>query len=144
MPIFLFTDFGTSDLYVGQVKAALCRYAPQATVIDLLHAAPAFNAKAGAHLLAALAGFVPAGAVIVAVVDPGVGGLRAGRVGRQDRLLVGGVQLDRARVFFEVQPGQAFWYENSIGLIEVAMNAGSACDALNLKIGQPVELDGIA
>jgi S-adenosylmethionine hydrolase len=74
--IFLFTDFGAADLYVGQVKAMLHQYAPEARVVDLLHEAPAFNVKASAHLLAALAGQLPAGSVTMAVVDPGVGGRR--------------------------------------------------------------------
>jgi S-adenosylmethionine hydrolase len=74
--IFLFTDFGAGGLYVGQVKAVLQQHAPRAPVIDLLHDAPAFNVKAGAHLLAALAARLPKGSVTLAVVDPGVGGSR--------------------------------------------------------------------
>jgi S-adenosylmethionine hydrolase len=74
--IFLFTDFGAADLYVGQVKAVLAAHAPRAPVIDLLHDAPPFNIKAGAHLLAALAARIPPGSVTLAVVDPGVGGPR--------------------------------------------------------------------
>ena len=74
--IFLFTDFGAGDLYVGQVKAVLHQHAPKETVIDLLHDAPAFNVKAGAHLLAALAARLPKDSVVLAVVDPGVGGAR--------------------------------------------------------------------
>lgn len=76
MTVFLFTDFGSADLYVGQVKAVLHQYAPETRVVDLLHEAPAFNIRAGAHLLAALAGQLPAGSVTLAVVDPGVGGSR--------------------------------------------------------------------
>ena len=74
--IFLFTDFGAADIYVGQVKAVLHQRAPDTQVVDLLHEAPAFNVRAGAHLLAALAGRIPSGSVTVAVVDPGVGGER--------------------------------------------------------------------
>ena len=33
--IFLFTDFGASDIYVGQVKAALHQVAPEARVVDV-------------------------------------------------------------------------------------------------------------
>jgi len=77
MSIFLFTDFGAADIYVGQVKAVLAREAPAVSIIDLLHEAPAFNVHAGAHLLAALAAQIPAGSVTLAVVDPGVGGARA-------------------------------------------------------------------
>lgn len=75
--IVLFTDFGSTDLYAGQVKAALLAEAPAVTVIDLLHDAPAFDVEAGAHLLAALAARFPPDAVFLAVVDPGVGGPRA-------------------------------------------------------------------
>lgn len=71
--LVLFTDFGHSGPYVGQVKAVLAREAPGEPVIDLLHDAPAFDPRAAAYLLAALAPAFPAGAVFVAVVDPGVG-----------------------------------------------------------------------
>lgn len=90
MAIFLFTDFGGTDIYVGQVKATLLQYAPRQTVVDLLHDAPAFNVKAGAHLLAALLARIPSGAVVLAVVDPGVGGAREAVAVRADgRWLVG-------------------------------------------------------
>lgn len=74
--VYLFTDYGAADPYAGQVKAALLRYAPSTAAVDLLHSSPDFNVKAGAHLLAALAGFVPEGSVVLAVIDPGVGGPR--------------------------------------------------------------------
>ena len=76
MTIFLFTDFGAADLYVGQLRAVLQEHAPGVPVIDLLHEAPAYNVLASAHLLAALARRVPPGSVMLAVVDPGVGGAR--------------------------------------------------------------------
>lgn len=71
--IVLFTDFGLSDPYVGQVKASIAIRAPGQTVVDLLHEVPDFNAHAGAHLLAAFAPTFPPGCVFLAVVDPGVG-----------------------------------------------------------------------
>jgi S-adenosylmethionine hydrolase len=71
--IYLFTDFGAADIYVGQVKTELARHAPAVAVVDLLHEAPAFCIEAGAHLLAALSQRVAADNVILAVVDPGVG-----------------------------------------------------------------------
>lgn len=74
--IVLFTDFGIHDPYVGQVKARLLEAAPAQQVIDLLHEAPAYNAQAGAHLLAAFAPTFPPGTVFLAVVDPGVGTMR--------------------------------------------------------------------
>jgi S-adenosylmethionine hydrolase len=71
--IVLFTDFGSRDPYVGQVKARLAELAPTQQVVDLLHEAPDYNAHAGAHLLAAFAPNFPPGTVFLAVVDPGVG-----------------------------------------------------------------------
>jgi S-adenosyl-L-methionine hydrolase (adenosine-forming) len=74
--LVLFTDFGSSGPYVGQMKAVLAREAPGTQVIDLLHEAPAFNARSSAYLLAALVGAIPAGAVFCCIVDPGVGTAR--------------------------------------------------------------------
>lgn len=240
--IFLFTDFGSRDIYTGQVKAVLLRHAPKEAVIDLLHDAPAFNVKAGAHLLAALAERLPGDSVAVAVVDPGVGGPRApvavladgrwfvgpdnglisvaaarakrceaysigwrpkalspsfhgrdlfapvaGMLARGDRkraalkkaalavgfgpddlaqvvyvdhygnvmtglrasglppaarLAVRGQWIVRARVFSEAPSGEAFWYENSIGLAEIAVTSGSAAARLGLRIGETVGIAG--
>lgn len=71
--IVLFTDFGLSGPYVGQMKAVLHRLAPQQAIIDLFADAPVHNIRTNAYLLAAYSeGFEP-GTVFVAVVDPGVG-----------------------------------------------------------------------
>ena len=51
--IVLFTDFSIRDPYVGQIKARLLELAPAQQLVDLLHEAPAYNAHASAHLLAA-------------------------------------------------------------------------------------------
>ncbi|MGY9020329.1 MAG: SAM hydrolase/SAM-dependent halogenase family protein [Alphaproteobacteria bacterium] len=74
--IVLFTDFGPSGPYVGQMRTAIAKYAPSEIAIDLLSDAPAFNPKASAYLLAALAPDFPDGAIFLCVVDPGVGGDR--------------------------------------------------------------------
>jgi hypothetical protein len=84
MAIVLFSDFGSNDLYVGQVEAVLDRYAPGVRVIHLLHDAPAFRIEASAHLLAALSQKIPKGHVFLGVVDPGVGSDRAAVVMRAD------------------------------------------------------------
>jgi S-adenosylmethionine hydrolase len=233
--IFLFTDFGVSGIYVGQVKAVLQERAPKSPVIDLLHDAPPFNVKAGAHLLAALAARLPRGSVTLAVVDPGVGGprepvaaladgrwfvgpdnglisvaaarakkcevysirwrpkelsasfhgrdlfapvaamlargdrkmpklkkaalavsfgaddlgeviyvdhfgnlvtgLRAGKVPRDRGLVINARAIRYARVFSDVKPGEVFWYENSLGLMELAANSANAQQVLGLKPG---------
>src|SRR6266705_983475 len=52
MAIVLFTDFGSQDPYVGQVKAVLARDAPGVPQVDLLNDVPVYNVRAAAHLLA--------------------------------------------------------------------------------------------
>jgi S-adenosylmethionine hydrolase len=239
MAILLFSDFGARDLYVGQIEAVFDRYAPGVRVIHLLHEAPAFDVKASAHLLAALAATVARGHVILGVVDPGVGTQRAGIVARIDgrtfvgpdnglfsvlwqrsamrsawritahppgvsasfhgrdifaplasavvtgefpnetvdairapevllsgddlaeviyldhygnaftglrganlpadrALVVGDRVVPHARVFGDAPDGRAFWYVNSIGLVEIAVPRDSAARVLGLRVGQPV------
>lgn len=75
--IVLFTDFSHRGPYVGQLHTVLAQQAPQQTVIDLQHDAPAFNPRAASYLLAALVPQLPQGCIVVAVVDPGVGTARA-------------------------------------------------------------------
>lgn len=239
MALVLFTDFGSNDLYVGQVEAALHRDAPGHAIIHLLHEAPAFNPQASAHLLAALVMRMPTGHVYVAVVDPGVGserdavvvradgdwfvgpdngllsvvaeraavrdfwrvinspagssvsfhgrdifapiaagleigrpaedfavplealsvslasgdlaeiiyvdhygnaftGIRAANASTARKLVVGRHEIGHASVFSSVAVGMAFWYANSVGLVEIAVNGGHAARALDLAVGQPV------
>lgn len=242
--IALFTDFGADDIYVAQLKAALLQHAPAGTpIIDLLHSVPNFDARAGAHLLAALQAWLPRGTVFLAVVDPGVGsardavvleadgkwyvgpdngllsvigarasrartwriiwrpqrlsasfhgrdlfapmagriaggtlpageleettqlnvrlgpdglaeviyidhygngltGLTASNVSPSAALQVGAHRLSYGRVFAEVSTGSAFWYEDSVGLVEIAVSHGSARDELGLQIGDPVKVIG--
>jgi hypothetical protein len=239
MALVLFTDFGSNDLYAGQLEAALHRDAPGLGVIHLLHEAPMFDPKASAHLLAALVTRMPTGNVYVAVVDPGVGsareavvlqadgdwfvgpdngllsivasraasrqfwrvvnppadssvsfhgrdifapiaagleigrpaedfavplealsvtlasgdlaeiiyldhygnaftGIRATNAATSRQLVVGGREIGHASVFSSVPAGTAFWYANSVGLVEVAVSGGSASRALDLAVGHPV------
>ena len=235
--IALFTDFGADDIYVGQMKAALLRHAaPGVTLVDMLHSAPNYDARAAAHLLAALRAWYPADTVFLCVVDPGVGsardavvlqadgqwfvgpdngllsvvaaraastrtwriawrperlsasfhgrdlfapmagwvsrgelaadklsettglqvrlgagdlaevvyidhygnvltGMRAGSVAKSATLGIAGKEVVNARVFSDVPVGQAFWYENSIGLVEVAVNGGNAAMQLGARVG---------
>jgi S-adenosyl-L-methionine hydrolase (adenosine-forming) len=74
--IVLCTDFGLGGPYLGQVKAVLARAAPAVPVIDLFADLPAFEPRLAAYLLAAYGKWFEAGDVILAVVDPGVGGPR--------------------------------------------------------------------
>jgi S-adenosyl-L-methionine hydrolase (adenosine-forming) len=66
-------------------------------------------------------------------------GLRAVML-RDARLLAAGRLLQRAGTFSEQPPGTAFWYENSNGLAEIAVNQGRADRELGLAIGTPIEI----
>ncbi len=71
--IVLFTDFGMSGPYLGQMKAVLHRDAHDIAHIDLFADAPAHNIRSNSYLLAPYSGGFPEGTVFLAVVDPGVG-----------------------------------------------------------------------
>ncbi|NET31146.1 MAG: SAM-dependent chlorinase/fluorinase [Cyanothece sp. SIO1E1] len=74
--ITLLTDFGLNDVYVGVMKGVIAQINPALKVVDLTHQVPPQNvAIACFHLLSAYLYF-PSDTVHVAVVDPGVGGLR--------------------------------------------------------------------
>jgi S-adenosylmethionine hydrolase len=55
-------------------------------------------------------------------------------------LATAGRVLERAVTFSDLPRGVAFWYENSNGLAEIAVNQGRADRELGLKIGIPVEV----
>lgn len=239
----LFTDFGSSDIYVGQVKSVLHQLAPRAVVIDLANDLPPFNVGASAHLLDALKNGFAEGSVFLCVVDPGVGtgrgalvleadgrryvgpdngllsvvaaratavslssiawrpaklsdsfhgrdlfapvaariaagtlpseelrplsalttsfgaddleeiiyvdhygnactGIRSAHPGADRLLMAKGYRIPGALVFGEVPPGTPLWYGNSHGLVEIAVNCGSAAQALGLRVGDPVNWAG--
>ena len=71
--IVLFTDFGISGPYLGQMKAVLHRDAPGIAHVDLFADAPVHNVRINSYLLAAYSAGFPEGTVFLAVVDPGVG-----------------------------------------------------------------------
>ena len=237
--IVLFTDFGLTGPYTGQVKAVLHQRAPDVPVIDLFADAPMQNPKAAAYLLAAYTAGFPADSVFLCVVDPGVGGerppvmakaegrwyvgpgnglfeivmrraqsaeaweitwhpeklsasfhgrdlfapvaamiargkavprrpietaqvrdwpddlfeivyvdhygnamtgVRATVVPADAKIAVNGAEVPPARVFSDRPKGAAFWYENSNGLLEIAVNQGRADQVLGLSVGSPVKV----
>lgn len=245
--ILLYTDFGLTGPYTGQMKAVLARHAPGVPVIDLMADAPSFSPKPAAYLLAALIAEFPPPAVFLCVVDPGVGtarrpialnadgrlfvgpdnglfelirrradhveaaeirwrpqrlsasfhgrdlfaptaarlavqgweatvgapdftplsaaeiarpdwpddwdavvyvdhygnamsGVRASARGGGYGWRVGGLLLDRVRTFGDAPPGAGLVYENSCGLLEIAVNSGSAAASFGLKPGDALEL----
>lgn len=239
--IALATDFGAGSPYLGQLRLRLAQLAPGVPVFDLVSDLVPFRPDLARVLLARLAESLPRQTVVLAVVDPGVGGarqalaveadgvwfvgpdngilfptlknardVRAYRVDwRPDQLsasfhardlfapiaaqlcqgsLPAGVSLPlaslagydapddlsavvyvdsygnlmtglrgsqiadgakiragrrhlaMARTFCEVPVGTAFWYRNSIGLVELAVNQGRADQTLSLRPGDPIEV----
>lgn len=239
--IVLYTDFGSMDHYVGQMKGVIARHASHVRIIDLLHEVPACNIEAGAYFLPALTACFPVNTVFCCVVDPGVGsergacilqadefwfvgpdnglfnviaqrarrlrwwellwspdslsntfhgrdifapvaaamalgdmpevreldprqrvdlkwppelakviyidhygniltGLRASSFANTVTLQVAGYTIARANTFSDVRIGTPFWYENSNGLIEIAINQGRAAEVLGVSIGDSVDL----
>ncbi len=67
-----------------------------------------------------------------------VTGLRATAVASRSTIGLGGCAVAAATTFGDVPPGQGFWYENSSGLIEIAVNRGRAAEQFFLNIGSPV------
>ena len=236
--IALFTDYSLSGPYVGLLKAVFAQHCPEVKVLDVCHDLPAFDPEAASYLLTASLGSIPSQAIIVGVVDPGVGSQREalwltldgqhfigpnnglftqsmvraktcearellfdqdavsqsfhGRdvfapaaadlinsqtpvhrkianeklvlttrsstpnstkviyidgfgncmlsVWREELSVDTEVKTEEqtllfARTFSEVNPGDSFWYFNSLGLVEVACREGSAAEELDLKIG---------
>lgn len=238
--IVLFTDFGVTGPYLGQMRAVLARQAPGVPVIDLFNDLPPHAVRAAAYLLPAYAQGFPPESVFLCIVDPGVGGarravmlhaddrwyvgpdngllqilarraarnecyeivwrpatlsasfhgrdlfapvaamlargqrpegrptnlmplspawpddlaeilyidrfgnaitgLRAAGLAREARLHTGRGDLARARTYSDVAPGQAFWYENANGLVEIAANQARASAVLNIAVGDGVDV----
>jgi S-adenosylmethionine hydrolase len=73
--VFFLSDYGAADEFVGVVHAVVARHAPSTRVIDLAHGVPTFDVAAGAATLERAVDHLGDG-VVLAVVDPGVGGSR--------------------------------------------------------------------
>jgi S-adenosylmethionine hydrolase len=67
-------------------------------------------------------------------------GLRAATLPADARLAACDHVLPRARTFSDLPAGTAFWYENSNGLAEIAVNQGRADQTLGISLGTTVEV----
>lgn len=242
--IALFTDFGVSGPYHGQMCALLIAAGVEQPVIQLMADAPRLAPRPSAYLLAAIAHDMPPGSLVISVVDPGVGGERrpiivedsgqwfigpdngllsqvarrsgkaeieeivwrpqrlsnsfhgrdlfapvaaaicnqeyvpgpsiqieslagadwpsaleeviyiddfgnvitgiwAASISSEKALELAGTPVKHAGTFSDVPRGAIFWYENSMGLIEIAVNQGSAAQTLGLSIGSPIGLGNL-
>jgi hypothetical protein len=75
-PVAFLSDYGSSDEFVGVCKSVMLGIAPGLTIIDLTHELPAHDVRAGALALVRSIQYLPEGAIVLAVVDPGVGTTR--------------------------------------------------------------------
>ena len=85
------SDFGLSDEFVGVVKSVIWSIAPEVRVVDVSHEIPRHDVRAGGLCLARASQYLNPG-VVLAVVDPGVGGSRrpvAVEVGKGESVLLG-------------------------------------------------------
>ncbi len=71
--ITLTTDFGYDSYFVPSMKGVILSLNPEATIVDITHAIPAFNIYKAAFTLWASYKYFPRGTIHVVVVDPGVG-----------------------------------------------------------------------
>lgn len=69
-----------------------------------------------------------------------VTGLRSTVVAETAVLTVNGRSLPQAQTFSDVSEGAAFWYENSNGLVEIAVSRGRADTVLDIQAGTPVQM----
>jgi S-adenosylmethionine hydrolase len=89
-PVFLLTDFGHDDAYVGLVKSVISSIAPQSPIIDLTHSIPPGDLGRAAFELWRAKPFLPQSCVVCTVVDPGVGSeRRALAMEWEDRSFIG-------------------------------------------------------
>lgn len=88
--ITLLTDFGTSDFFVSALKGVILSANPEVCIVDITHDIPPQDIEAAAFTLLAACYSFSAGAIHVAVVDPGVGSSRrALLIKARDRFFVG-------------------------------------------------------
>ncbi len=85
--ITLTTDFGLDDIYVGIMKGVILSINPACTIVDITHAVTPRDIAAGAFALESSCPYFPAGAIHMAIVDPGVGSGRRALVVETERSL---------------------------------------------------------
>ena len=67
-------------------------------------------------------------------------GMRAAAIPQSSRIVVGNAEFRHAQTFGAVGKGEGFWFSNSVGLLELAINRGNAAGMLGLKVGDPVRV----
>ncbi|MGF1645168.1 MAG: S-adenosyl-l-methionine hydroxide adenosyltransferase family protein [Thiotrichales bacterium] len=68
-------------------------------------------------------------------------GIRAASMDPRAVVQLGERRMENARTFAENPVGTAFWYENANGLVELAVNQGSAELLLGLRVGDSITVE---
>jgi hypothetical protein len=88
--ITITTDFGESGHYIGAMRGVLLSTCPDAVLVDITHRITPYSALEASLVLSQACPFFPTNTVHLAVVDPGVGGLRKPIIVRsQGQIFVG-------------------------------------------------------
>ena len=74
--VLFVSDFGERDGAVAACKGVMWGIAPSLRIVDLTHDVPAYDIETAGEVVEQTLPFYPAGTVVVAVVDPGVGSER--------------------------------------------------------------------
>jgi len=97
IPIFFLTDYGTKDEYVGVVKSVILSINQDAKIIDITHEIPPQDIFSAAFIIDKILKYLPQKSIILAVIDPGVGGKRKSIVGESEIEFPKGV---KRKIFF--------------------------------------------
>jgi S-adenosylmethionine hydrolase len=79
--------------------------------------------------------------IYIDVYGNAMSGMRAADIPASACVVVAGARVRRARTFSDVPAGEAFWYENANGLLEIAVNRGRASDLPSLSLGTTVAIE---
>ncbi|MBA1443430.1 MAG: SAM-dependent chlorinase/fluorinase [Gammaproteobacteria bacterium] len=69
-------------------------------------------------------------------------GMRAAAVDETSAIVLANQRINAGLIFSECPPGEPFWYANSMGLIEIAVNQGSARKRFDAGLGDPIIITG--
>ena len=152
--ITLLTDFGIEDYYVPAMKGTLLRLSPDSRVVDISHLVPPGDVAIGAFLLAAAVPSFPSGTVHLAVVDPGVGGVRRLLAVRTDSATLLGPDngllsqfLDRGELraidrpdLYLAGPSETFHGKDRLAPVAAALARGEPFESLGRRVTDGVRL----
>ena len=97
IPILFLTDYGTKDEYVGVVKSVILSINQDAKIIDITHEIPPQDIFSAVFIIDKILKYLPQKSIILAVIDPGVGGKRKSIVGESEIEFPKGV---KRKIFF--------------------------------------------